>query len=120
MHSNLVLRVMSSLVFVPIVLGAIWYGRIAYEEYSIPLFNIFLVCLGAGLAAEWDKMFHKHYTVNGILLTALASIIVFITEDQPAFSLWLVLVGTTVLFYKTKGSLAFALGAAYIGLPLRH
>lgn len=118
MHSNLFLRIMSSLIFVPIVLGCIWYGRSVYEDYSIPLFNIFLVCLGAGLAWEWDRMFHKRLTTNSILLTVMAALIVFITEDRPMFSLWLILMTTTVLFYKTKGALLFSFGAAYIGLPL--
>ena len=102
----------------PIVLGSIWYGRSIYEEYSVPLFNIFLVCLGAGFAWEWDKMFHKKLTANSILLTVMTALIVFMTEDKPSFSLWLVLVTTTVLFYKSKGSLLFSFGAAYIGLPL--
>ena len=118
MHSNLFLRVISSIVFVPIVLGAIWYGRVAYEDYSIPLFNMFLVCLGAGLAWEWDTMFHKKITVNSILLTVLAALVVFVTEDRPSFALWLILVGITLVFYKTKGALMFSLGGAYIGLPL--
>lgn len=118
MHSNLFLRIMSSLVFVPIVLGSIWYGRSVYEDYSIPLFNIFLVCLGTGLAWEWDRMFHQKLTESSLLLTVLSALIVFITEDRPSFSLWLVLVSTTILFYKTKGALLFSFGAAYIGLPL--
>jgi len=118
MHSNLFLRIMSSLVFVPVVLGSIWYGRSIYEDYSIPLFNIFLVCLGAGFAWEWDRMFHKKLTANSILLTVMAALVVFITEDKPSFSLWLMLVTTTILFYKSKGALLFSFGAAYIGLPL--
>ena len=118
MHSNLFLRVMSSLVLVPIILGSVWYGRSFYEDYSIPLFNIFLVCLGAGFAWEWDFMFHKKTTVGSIVLTVLAALVVFITEDRPTFSLWLILVATTILFYKTKGALLFSFGAAYIGLPL--
>ena len=118
MHSNLFLRVVSSIVFVPIVLGAIWYGRSAYEDYSIPLFNIFLACLGAGLAWEWDTMFHKQITVNSILLTLLSCLVVFLTEDRAPFALWMILAGTTVIFYRTKGELAFSLGTAYITLPL--
>ncbi len=118
MHSNLFLRIVSSVIFVPIVLGAIWYGRGAYEEFSIPLFNIFLACLGAGLAWEWDTMFHKKITICSILLTLFACLAVFITEDRPLFALWMILVGTMVIFYKTKGNLAFALGTPYIMLPL--
>ena len=118
MHSNLFLRIMSSIVFVPVVLSAIWYGRGMYEDYSIPLFNIFLSCLGAGFAWEWDNMFNKKITVNGILLTLIAILVVFTSEDRPPFALWLTLVGTTLIFYKTKGNLAFALGTAYISLPL--
>lgn len=118
MHSNLFLRIVSSIVFVPIVLGAIWYGRVAYEEYSIPLFSIFLACLGAGLSWEWDNMFNKKNTTNGILLTLFAVLTLFLTEAKPAFALWMILAGTTILFYKTKGKLAFSLGTAYICLPL--
>ena len=118
MHSNLSLRIISSIVFVPIVLGAIWYGRSVYEDYSIPLFNIFLLCLGAGLAWEWDMMFHKKTTTFSVFLTGLAALTAFITEDCPFLSLWLILAATTVLFYKTKGAMLFSFGAAYIGLPL--
>ena len=118
MHSNLCLRIISSIIFVPIVLGAIWYGRSAYEDYSIPLFNIFLACLGAGFAWEWDTMFHKKITINGILLTLFACLVVFLTEDRPLFALWVILAGMTTIFYKTKGNLAFSLGTIYICLPL--
>ena len=118
MHSNLFLRIMSSIVFVPIVLGVVWYGRSVNEVYSIPLFKIFLSCLGAGFAWEWDNMFNKRTTINSILLTLVAVLVVFMVESQPSFAIWLALVGVTVLFYKTKGQLAFSLGAAYISLPL--
>ncbi|MBQ4471745.1 MAG: CDP-archaeol synthase [Alphaproteobacteria bacterium] len=118
MHSNLFLRIMSSIVFVPIVLVAIWYGRGMYEDYSIPLFNIFLACLGAGFAWEWDNMFNKKLTICSVLLTLIAILVVFTSEDRPPFALWLTLVGTTLIFYKTKGNLPFALGTAYICLPL--
>lgn len=118
MHSNLFLRIVSSLVFVPIVLGAIWYGRSAYEDYSIPLFNIFLTCLGAGLAWEWDTMFNKKITINSVLLTLFACLVVFLTEDRPPFALWIIMAGITTLYYKTRGNLGFSLGTAYICLPL--
>ena len=118
MHSNLFLRIVSSIVFVPIVLSAIWYGRGAYEDYSIPLFNIFLAFLGAGLSWEWDLMFHKKTTVNAILMALFACLVVFLTEDCPSFALWVILAGLTTLFYKTKGELGFALGVVYICLPL--
>ena len=118
MRSNLFLRIVSSLVFVPVVLSVIWYGRSVYEDYSIPLFDIFLACLGAGFAWEWDTMFHKKITVNSILMALIAALVVFTAESRPAFALWLVLVGTTLIFYKTKGRLTFSLGTAYLTLPL--
>ena len=91
MHSNLFLRIMSSIVFVPIVLLIVWYGKTVYEDYSIPLFKLFLAFLGAGLAWEWDTMFHHKITVSGIFLTVLSSIVVFLTSDNPVFALWMVL-----------------------------
>ncbi len=118
MHSNLFLRIVSSIVFVPVVLSVLWFGKDVYEEYSIPLFNIFLACLGAGFAWEWDTMHNKKITTNSILLTLLTCLVVFSTEDKPTFALWLILAGVTGLFYKTKGALGFSLGAAYISLPL--
>ena len=118
MHSNLFLRIVSSIVFVPIVLGAIWYGRGAYEEFSIPLFNIFLACLGAGLAWEWDGMFNKRQTTAGFWIAITAILTAFISDDSPAFVLWMILMGTTIALWKSKGSLAFSLGTAYICLPI--
>lgn len=118
MHSNLFLRIMSSIVFVPIVLLIVWYGKTVYEDYSIPLFKLFLAFLGAGLAWEWDTMFHHKITVSGIFLTVLSSIVVFLTSDNPVFALWMVLAGVTFILWKSKGQFAFAAGAAYICLPL--
>lgn len=118
MHSNLFLRVVSSVVFVPIVLFVIWFGKSIYEDYSIPVFPISLALLGAGLSWEWDKMFNRQLTVSGIWLTVLSAIVVFLTPDNVAFALWMVLVGVTMIFWKSKGQFAFSLGAAYICLPL--
>ena len=118
MHSNLCLRIMSSVIFVPIVLLIVWFGKSVYEDYSIPLFQLFLAFLGAGLSWEWDTMFHHKITVSGIFLTVLSSIVVFLTPDNPVFALWMVLAGITFILWKSKGQFAFASGAAYICLPL--
>ena len=118
MHSNLSLRIMSSIVFVPVVLLIVWFGKTIYEDYSIPLFKLFLALLGAGLSWEWDTMFHHKVTVSGIFLTVLSSIVVFLTSDNPVFALWMVLAGVTFILWKSKGQFAFAAGAAYICLPL--
>ncbi|MBP5344222.1 MAG: phosphatidate cytidylyltransferase [Alphaproteobacteria bacterium] len=118
MHSNLCLRIMSSIVFVPIVLLIVWFGKAVYEDYSIPLFQLSLAFLGAGLSWEWDTMFHHKITISGIFLTMLSSMVVFLTPDNPVFALWMVLAGVTLILWKSKGQFAFAAGAAYICLPL--
>jgi len=118
MYSNLSLRIMSSIIFGPVVLLVVWFGKMAYDFFAIPIFQLFLALLGAGLAWEWDTMFHHKVTVNSVFLTLLSSIVVFLTPDNPMFALWMVLAGVTVVLGKSKGQLGFALGAAYICLPL--
>ena len=118
MRSNLSLRIMSSIVFGPVVLLIIWFGKAFYEYYAIPIFPLMLAFLGAGLAWEWDTMFHNKITVSGIFLAALSSVVVFLTADNPIFALWLVLAGLTFILWKSKGQFAFAAGTAYICLPL--
>ena len=63
MHSNLLLRTLSSLVLAPAVLAAIWFSKSINEDYSIPLYQIFLAILGTGLAWEWEYMFTKRTTL---------------------------------------------------------
>jgi len=118
MYSNLSLRIMSSIVFGPVVLLIVWFGKTVYEDYSIPLFQLMLAFLGAGLSWEWDTMFHHKITVSGIFLAVLSTLVVFLTQMNPVFALWLVLAGLTFVLWKSKGEFAFAAGAAYICLPL--
>lgn len=118
MHSNILVRIFSSLLLAPLVLAVIWYGKAVYDVYGIPLFKIFLALLGTGLAWEWDMMFHKEKTTAGLWVAITAMLTAFISEDSPSFVLWVILVGTTLSFWKSKGQLAFSLGTAYICLPL--
>ncbi len=118
MKSNLVLRVLSSVVMVPLIWFVIWYGKSVYEDYSIPLFKIFLALLGAGLAWEWDTMFHKKQTISGFWMTLSAVFVAFLAEDNPAFSFWIILLGTTLAYWKSSANLAFSLGAFYVCLPV--
>ena len=118
MHSNILIRTLSSVLLAPLVLWIIWKGKGVYDVYAIPLFKIFLALLGAGLAWEWDNMFNKRQTTAGLWILITALLTAFISEDNPAFVLWLILMGTTLSFWKSKGHLAFSLGTAYICLPL--
>ena len=118
MHSNIFIRFFSSILMAPLVLLIIWYGKSVYEIYSVPLFKIFLGLLGAGLAWEWDEMFHKERTTAGLWITITALLTAFVSDDNPSFVLWMILMGTTLAFWKSKGQLAFSLGTAYICLPL--
>ena len=90
MKSNLILRVLSSVVMVPLIWYVIWYGKAVYEDYSIPLFKIFLALLGAGFAWEWDNMFNKKMTTGGLWMSVCAVMVAFLAEDNPAFSFWII------------------------------
>lgn len=118
MHSNILVRLFSSILMAPLVLLIIWYGKSVYDVYGIPLFKIFLALLGAGLAWEWDGMFNKRQTTAGFWIAITAILAAFISDDSPAFVLWMILMGTTIALWKSKGSLAFSLGTAYICLPI--
>ena len=118
MHSNILVRFFSSILMAPLVLAIVWYGKSVYDVYGIPLFKIFLALLGAGLAWEWDMMFNKRQTVAGLWITLAAFLTAFISEDSPSFVLWIILMGTTLAFWKSAGQLAFSLGTIYICLPL--
>ena len=118
MHSNFLIRIFSSVLLAPLVLAVIWYGKSVYDMYGIPLFKIFLALLGAGLTWEWDIMFNKKRTTAGFLMAITAMLAAFISDDNPAFVLWVILMGTTLSFWKSKGQLAFSLGTAYICLPI--
>ena len=80
MHSNLVLRVLSALVLVPVVLCPIWFGRSVYEDYNIPLYPMLLALLGTGLAWEWGAMFKKSGSVNQLVMGMTAVLTAFMTE----------------------------------------
>ncbi len=118
MHSNLFLRTLSALVLAPLVLGCIWFGKSAYEEYSIPLYTILLAALGSGLAWEWSMMFDKKLSASTVIMAFFACLVAFLTEGNPQFALWLSLLGMTVIYWQTNGRLAYSLGTLYICIPL--
>ncbi len=118
MHSNLFLRVVSAVILAPFVLGSIWFGRWVYEEYSIPLYSIFLAVFGTALAWEWGHMFKKEGSANQLLIALTACLTAFLTEGNPLFVLWVILVGTTAVFWKSGYQIKFALGVPYICLPI--
>lgn len=118
MHSNLFLRTISAVVLAPLVLGSIWFGKSAYEIYSIPLYTILLASFGTGLAWEWSMMFDKKLSGNTIIMALFACLVAFLTEANPGFALWLSLLGLTIVYWKTNGRLAYSLGTLYICLPI--
>ena len=118
MTSNLVLRTLSALILAPLVLGAVWYGVPVYETYAVPLYTILLAVFGAGLAWEWETMLSKKTSASGIYLTLLACLTAFLTPDNPLFALWLIVLGATLVYWKSGYRLAMAAGAIYICVPL--
>ncbi len=118
MRSNLALRTISAVVLAPLVLAGIWFGKSAYEIYSIPLYTMLLAALGAGLSWEWSMMFDKKVTANTIIMALFACLVAFLTEGNPAFAMWMILLGLTVVYWKTDGRLAYSLGTVYICLPI--
>lgn len=118
MHSNLVLRIFSAIVLAPFVLGSIWFGKSVYEDYSIPLYTILLASFGVGLAWEWSMMFDKKLSSSTMLMALFACLVAFLTEGNPGFALWLSLLGTTLVFWKSNSRLLYSLGTLYICLPI--
>ena len=117
MNSNLALRSLSALILAPAVIGAVWYGQTVYEAYNIPLYPILLAVLGTGLAWEWGTMFQKTGSANQLIMALTAILTAFMTEGNPAFCLWLMLLGTACI-YGISGHFRFALGCFYICLPI--
>jgi phosphatidate cytidylyltransferase len=117
MHSNLALRILSAFVLVPVMLCPIWFGRSVYEDYSIPLYPMLLSLLGVGLAWEWGAMFKKAGSANQLVMGMTAVLTAFMTEGNPAFCLWLILLMTAVSFWISK-NIKFSLGLPYICLPI--
>lgn len=118
MRSNLTLRVLSALVLAPFVLGSIWFGKSVYEDYSVPLYTILLACFGVGLSWEWSMMFDKKLSSSTILMALFACLVAFLTEGNPGFALWLALLGTTLVFWKSDSRLLYSLGTLYICVPI--
>ncbi len=118
MHSNLFLRTISAVILAPLVLASIWFGKTVYDIYSIPLYTILLAIFGAGLSWEWSQMFDKKMSTNTIIMTLFSCLVAFLTEANPAFALWMILLGLTVVYWKTDGRLAYSLGIVYICLPI--
>ena len=117
MKSNLTLRVFSALVLAPMVLLPIWFGRMVYEDYNIPLYPLLLAVLGTGLAWEWGKMFQKKGSASQLIMAFTAIATAFMAEGSPMFCIWLILLGTVVVYGASK-HFRFALGLPYICLPV--
>ena len=88
-----------------------------YEEYNIPLYPVLLAVLGSGLAWEWGAMFQKKGSANQLIIALVAVMVAFITEGNPLFCLWLILLGTACVL-AISHLIKFALGLPYICLPI--
>lgn len=117
MHSNLFLRIVSALILVPLVLIPILYGEYVYNEWNIPLYPMLLAVMGTILAWEWGDMFQKKGSSSQLVIALTAAFTVFLTQANPMFALWIILMGTSVVFCLTR-HVKYALGTAYICLPL--
>ena len=117
MKSNLARRIISALILAPIVLCPILFGETVYEKYNIPLYPMLLAVLGAGLSWEWGDMFKKQGSAGQVVMTLAAVLMAFMTEGNPMFCLWLMLILTATVYGLTK-HFRFALGVPYICLPI--
>lgn len=118
MTSNLLLRSLSAAVLAPLVLAAIWFGKEAYETFSIPLYTLFLAALGTGLAWEWEQMFQKKISAQALIIAFTATLTAFLSENNPFFALWIILAGTALVLWKSHYDWKFSLGVPYICLPV--
>lgn len=118
MSSQIIKRVISSFIMAPMVILTIWYGKPVYENFSIPVYTIFLALLGTGLCWEWERMILKNTTINTALMTMFVCLCAFIAPDNPTFALWVVLFGALFLFWKSKYNVSLAFGVFYICLPI--
>ncbi len=73
-------RIISALVLLPIVFGAIWF--------SYPFFDIMLVAAIVALAWEWDKMVSNRITVFAVINAALATCGLMMMENSIALSVF--------------------------------
>lgn len=118
MISNLLLRVLSAFVLAPLVFCAIWFGQTIYESYAIPVYTLLLAIFGTGLAWEWEQMISKKTSIVAMFTAVIACLTAFLTPDNPQFALWVILLGTTIVYWKSGNRLALAVGVLYICIPL--
>ncbi len=118
MHSNLALRLCSAILFAPLILVGIWYNKSLYEMYGVPVYTMLLAALGVGLSWEWCMMFYKKLKPSVMINALCATIVAFVAPENPWFCVWLVVFCTLVVFLKSKSSLLYSLGTAYICVPL--
>lgn len=110
MVSNLVLRVASALILAPVVIGCIYYD-------AIPLYKCLLAVMATVLAWEWELMLSKKTSSVALIIATTAVMTVFLTAENPQLALAAILVGTGLVYWKSKAA-SLAFGTLYIGLPM--
>jgi len=108
---------LSAAILAPVVLCPIWFGKSVYEDYNIPLYPLLLALLGTGLSWEWGKMFQKKGSAAQLIMALTAVSTAFITEGNPLFCVWLILLGMMFVFW-VSNHFKFSLGVPYICLPI--
>lgn len=114
-QGKLTLRVISSLILIPIIAAIIWLGP--------PVYDIYILICGIILAHEWRRLFEEDLwsaPTLGLFVTVIATIVVS-SQVRPLWGLAVCGVGTIVAFateaMKRRGVAAwFAIGALYIGV----
>lgn len=118
MHSQFCKRCLSSFVMGPAVILAVWFGKSAYEVFSIPLYTLMLAVMGTILSWEWEKMMRRSISSIALIMSLGACICAFVGPDNPSFALWTTLVFSFIVLYKSRGDAVLAFGVSYIYLPL--
>jgi phosphatidate cytidylyltransferase len=109
--SDLLVRVASAVVLVPVALAAVWYGGYWY--------SVFVILLGIMLAREWTNIVHggdeKQFLLHaaGALLAATISV-----PEYPFLVVPIIASIALAVFVQKKKSLWSMIGVAYVALPI--
>lgn len=108
--SNLLLRMISALVLIPVVLGAVFYGN--------PYYNILIALMGACMGWEWETMVSGRLSSIGMIIGTAAVMVSFVTMEMPELSLLIILVSALLVYFKSGKNVLLTFGAFYVGLPI--
>jgi phosphatidate cytidylyltransferase len=108
--SNLLLRLLSAAILIPVVLGAVFYGN--------PYYNILIALMGACMGWEWETMVRGKFSPLGMIIGTAAVIVSFTTAEMPEVSLLVILAAAAIVYFKSEKNVLLTFGTFYVGLPV--